>query len=76
MAPVSLHAVVGTGQVTPSLRPVPGVLQNPQQLVLLRAMLGFVAVLPPLYTKGKNIWYRKEGHVLFNDALNTFYLRL
>ena len=21
-------------------------------------------------------WTRKEGHVLFNDALNTFYLRL
>ena len=23
-----------------------------------------------------DIWYRKEGNVLFNDALNTFYLRL
>ena len=23
-----------------------------------------------------NIWLRKEGNVLFNDALNTFYLRL
>ena len=21
-------------------------------------------------------WYNKEGNVLFNDALNTFYLRL
>ena len=23
-----------------------------------------------------DIWLRKEGNVLFNDALNTFYLRL
>ena len=22
------------------------------------------------------LWYKKEGNVLFNDALNTFYLRL
>ena len=27
-------------------------------------------------TKYKDRHYRKEGNVLFNDALNTFYLRL
>ena len=25
---------------------------------------------------GQSVKERKEGHVLFNDALNTFYLRL
>ena len=29
-----------------------------------------------LFTKGKMNFIRKEGHFLFNDALNTFYLRL
>ena len=25
---------------------------------------------------GTHVWGRKEGNILFNDALNTFYLRL
>ena len=40
---------------------------------------GFLLIHPTHFIYGNkvsDIWRRKEGNVLFNDALNTFYLRL
>ena len=44
--------------------------------LVVSGLWSFVLWLPARYVHGGLYLDRKEGNVLFNDALNTFYLRL